>query len=333
MKTLNYLIYGSVILLILIIYIYLPKSALENYAEQKRPKQTKPSTPTSATLTAKPSPVTPTVATPAPTTPTLATPTATPALATPTLATLTATPTAMPAPATPTPPTSRPETTPTTRPVSTPTPTPPATSRPVSTSTPAPTPTPTPAPVPTVPIVTPMPTPVNPVAPSQLPMFMDPNRLLLPFTDQELFEYKVFHVTIISCVIKQAINQKMYDKKVSFKQIYRETLQRMGIESRIFERNLDGYINAILTQSDRTWKEVFDSKRFLDAVTENIRYFIRNPVQSKLNATNVPVGTIENVRKPILNEGVFVVFYNKCQNRIKSLEFASPISFTRNLYD
>jgi hypothetical protein len=189
-------------------------------------------------------------------------------------------------------------------------------------------------PVTTQPVQQPVTTqPVQQPIVSLLPSFMNQSRLLLPFNDIELQEYKLFHIIIISCVIKDTLNVKMKNKQISFKQLYRENLQKMGIEPRIFERNLDAYMAAIQKQSDFTWKEVFESNLFLNAITENIQYYLTNPSQSKLNDKQQPIGTFENIRKPILNESIFVSAYNKCRTRMKSLEVYSPISYSTRLYD
>ena len=191
-----------------------------------------------------------------------------------------------------------------------------------------------PKPVTTQPVQQPVTTqPVQQPIVSLLPSFMNQSRLLLPFNDIELQEYKLFHIIIISCVIKDTLNVKMKNKQISFKQLYRENLQKMGIEPRIFERNLDAYMAAIQKQSDFTWKEVFESNLFLNAITENIQYYLTNPSQSKLNDKQQPIGTFENIRKPILNESIFVSAYNKCRTRMKSLEVYSPISYSTRLYD
>ncbi len=107
----------------------------------------------------------------------------------------------------------------------------------------------------------------------------------------------------------------------------------MGVEPRIFERNLDAYMNAIQKQADRTWKEVFESTLFLNAITENIQYYLANPSQSKLNSQNLPIGTLQNIRKPIINESTFISAYNTCKSRMNSLEVYSPISYSMRLYD
>lgn len=168
---------------------------------------------------------------------------------------------------------------------------------------------------------------------TQLPSFMDQNRLLQPFNDNELFEYKLFHIIVISCTIKETINSKIINKQIPFKQIYNENLKKMGIEPRIFERNLDAYMDSIKTQTNRTWKEFFESKLFLDTVTDNIEYYLNNPSQSKINDKQQLIGTIEYIRKPIINDALFLSFYNKCITRLNSLEMYSPISYNTQLYD
>lgn len=166
-----------------------------------------------------------------------------------------------------------------------------------------------------------------------LPSFMEYTRLSLPLNDTELQEYKLFHITIVSCVIKNTINTKQNYPNISFGQLYHENLVKMSIEPRIFERNLKGYINAIKKQINLTWKEVFESKLFLDAITDNIQYYLTNPSQSKLNDKQQPIGTMQNIRKPIINEVTFLSAYNICKLRINSLEVYNPISYSSQLYD